>query len=54
MGLEIGRLLDAAQMMVRSCAAAVPPADNPGVVLGTVLGVLAKQIGLGTRTRAPT
>src|SRR6202035_4297761 len=36
------RLLDAAQIMVRSCAAAVPAADNPGVVLGTVLGVLGK------------
>ena len=42
MGLDIGRLLDATQMMVRSCAADVPPADNPGVVLGTVLGVLGK------------
>ena len=42
MGLDIGRLLDAAQTMVRSCAANVPPADNPGVVLGTVLGVLGK------------
>jgi transaldolase / glucose-6-phosphate isomerase len=42
MGLDVGRLLDAAQMMVRSCAADVPPADNPGVVLGTVLGVLGK------------
>ena len=30
-------------MMVRSCAANVPPADNPGVVLGTVLGVLGKS-----------
>jgi transaldolase / glucose-6-phosphate isomerase len=42
MGLGIGRLLDAAQTMVRSCGADVPPADNPGVVLGTVLGVLGK------------
>jgi transaldolase / glucose-6-phosphate isomerase len=28
---------------VRSCAASVPPADNPGVVLGTILGVLGKS-----------
>jgi transaldolase / glucose-6-phosphate isomerase len=42
MGLDIGRLLGAAQEMVRSCGADVPPADNPGVVLGTVLGVLGK------------
>ncbi len=43
MGLDLGRLLTAAQKMVRSCAANVPPADNPGVVLGTVLGVLGKS-----------
>jgi transaldolase/glucose-6-phosphate isomerase len=42
MGLDIRRLLDATQKMVHSCAAQVPPADNPGVALGTVLGVLAK------------
>jgi transaldolase/glucose-6-phosphate isomerase len=29
--------------MVRSCAANVPPAHNPGVILGTVLGVLGKS-----------
>jgi transaldolase/glucose-6-phosphate isomerase len=43
MGLDIGRLLGATEIMVRSCAAHVPPADNPGVVLGTVLGVLGKS-----------
>jgi transaldolase/glucose-6-phosphate isomerase len=43
MGLDIERLLDATQEMVRSCAANVPPADNPGVVLGTVLGVLGNS-----------
>jgi transaldolase/glucose-6-phosphate isomerase len=43
MGLDIGRLLGATQTMVRSCAANVPPADNPAVVLGTVLGVLGKS-----------
>ena len=42
MGLDVGRLLGATQAMVRSCDANVPPADNPGVVLGVVLGVLAK------------
>jgi transaldolase/glucose-6-phosphate isomerase len=42
MGLDIGRLLGAAQEMARSCGAYVPPAANPGVVLGTVLGVLGK------------
>ena len=43
MGLDIGRLLGATEMMVRSCGADVPAADNPGVVLGTVLGVLGKS-----------
>jgi hypothetical protein len=43
MGLDIGRLLGTTQIMVRSCAANVPPAHNPGVMLGTVLGVLAKS-----------
>jgi glucose-6-phosphate isomerase len=43
MGLDVDRLLAATQKMVRSCAASVPPADNPGVVLGTVLGVLGKS-----------
>ncbi len=42
MGLDICKLLTATQVMVRSCAADVPPADNPGVALGIVLGVLAK------------
>jgi transaldolase / glucose-6-phosphate isomerase len=43
MGLDIGRLLAATEKMVRSCGANVPPADNPGVVLGTILGVLGKS-----------
>ena len=43
MGLDIEKLLSATQKMVRSCGADVPPADNPGVVLGTVLGVLGKS-----------
>ncbi len=43
MGLDVERLLTAGQMMVRSCGANVPSTDNPGVVLGTVLGVLGKS-----------
>ena len=42
MGLDVGRLLDNARRTMRSCDAHVPPADNPAVVLGTVLGVLGK------------
>jgi transaldolase / glucose-6-phosphate isomerase len=43
MGLDVGRLLDAARRMMRSCDPHVPPADNPAVVLGTILGVLGKS-----------
>jgi transaldolase/glucose-6-phosphate isomerase len=43
MGLDVGRLLGAAQKMVRSCAVNVQPADNPAVVLGTILGTLGKS-----------
>jgi len=31
------------EYMVHSCAACVPPAENPGVVLGTIMGVLASH-----------
>ncbi|HKQ98910.1 MAG TPA: bifunctional transaldolase/phosoglucose isomerase [Candidatus Polarisedimenticolia bacterium] len=43
MGLDVRRLLDCALVMARSCGAAVPPAENPGVLLGIVLGTLAKE-----------
>jgi transaldolase / glucose-6-phosphate isomerase len=43
MGLDLDRLLTTTQKMVRSCAASTPPADNPGVVLGTFLGVLGNS-----------
>jgi len=39
MGLDLARLLAATDVMVRSCDASVPPADNPGAVLGAILGV---------------
>jgi len=42
MGLDIARLLDGAELMTRSCGASVPPADNPGVMLGLALGLAAK------------
>jgi transaldolase/glucose-6-phosphate isomerase len=43
MGLDIARLLTATRKMVRSCGADVPAGENPGVVLGTILGVLGKS-----------
>jgi transaldolase/glucose-6-phosphate isomerase len=42
MGLDVGKLLATTQVMVRSCAASAPAPDNPGVVLGTILGVLGR------------
>jgi transaldolase/glucose-6-phosphate isomerase len=42
MGVDVADFLASARLMVQSCAASVPPADNPGVMLGTVLGVLGK------------
>ncbi len=42
-GVDVVRLLDRAEEMVHACAACVPAKDNPGVVLGTVLGVLGKE-----------
>ncbi|MBN3896124.1 MAG: bifunctional transaldolase/phosoglucose isomerase [Nostoc sp. NOS(2021)] len=43
MGVDVAKLLDSAEEMVHSCAPSVPAKDNPGVVLGTILGVLANQ-----------
>jgi glucose-6-phosphate isomerase len=43
MGLDVRRFLERTQGMVQRCAADVPPRDNPGVVLGATLGVLARN-----------
>jgi transaldolase/glucose-6-phosphate isomerase len=42
-GLDVGLLLERADEMVHACAACVPVEDNPGVVLGVVLGVLGQH-----------
>jgi len=42
MGLDVGRFLGHAVAMTERCGASVPPAENPGVLLGAVLGVLAR------------
>jgi transaldolase / glucose-6-phosphate isomerase len=41
MGVDVERFLNDAELMVHSCAASVPPEDNPGVLLGAIMGVLA-------------
>ncbi len=43
MGVDVAKFLDRAEEMVHSCASCVPPEDNPGVVLGTIMGVLANH-----------
>jgi transaldolase / glucose-6-phosphate isomerase len=41
-GIDIARILDSTQMMIDSCGPTVPPAANPGVLLGTILGVAGR------------
>ena len=41
MGLNLDQFLAATSRMVRACAAGTPPGHNPGVQLGTVLGLCA-------------
>lgn len=43
MGADLRKFLDGAEEMVHSCASCVPVEDNPGVVLGTVMGVAARN-----------
>jgi len=43
MGVNVEHLLYRAERMRHSCDSCVPPEDNPGVVLGVVMGDLAKQ-----------
>ena len=40
MGLDVRELLDRAEEMVQSCASCVPIEENPGIMLGLILGVL--------------
>lgn len=43
MGVDVAAFLDRAEEMVLSCAPSVPAEENPGVVLGTVMGVLGSS-----------
>jgi transaldolase/glucose-6-phosphate isomerase len=43
MGLDVERLLDHGARMLHACAPGVSAADNPGLVLGTILGVAAAR-----------
>jgi len=43
MGLDVARLLGAAEEMAHACSASVPVDDNPGAVLGVIMGVAARK-----------
>jgi transaldolase/glucose-6-phosphate isomerase len=42
MGIDVKQLLEHAEEMVHACSSCVPAEENPGLVLGAVMGVLAK------------
>ncbi len=42
MGLDIRRFLESTEQMIQACAATVPAGENPGVILGAVLGTAAR------------
>jgi transaldolase / glucose-6-phosphate isomerase len=45
MGIDIRKFLERTEAMVHACAPSVPVAENPGIVLGTILGVAATRFG---------
>jgi transaldolase / glucose-6-phosphate isomerase len=45
MGVDVAKLLDRTEAMVSACMPSVPVGENPGVVLGAILGVAARDFG---------
>jgi len=45
MGVDVERFLTRTEAMVQACAASVSAENNPGVVLGAILGAAATQFG---------
>jgi transaldolase / glucose-6-phosphate isomerase len=43
MGLDVAKFLDRTEEMVQACVSSVPVEQNPGVVLGVILGAAAKS-----------
>jgi len=43
MGVDVAQILERALEMVEACSSYVPAEENPGLVLGTILGVLANH-----------
>jgi transaldolase / glucose-6-phosphate isomerase len=44
-GVDVAKFLERTEEMVCACMPSVPVAENPGVVLGTILGVAAQEFG---------
>lgn len=42
-GIDVARFLDRAEEMVEACSSSVPVEENPGLVLGAILGVLVNH-----------
>jgi len=42
-GVDVTKLLDRAEEMVQSCASCVPIEENPGAILGLILGVAGRR-----------
>jgi transaldolase / glucose-6-phosphate isomerase len=42
-GIDPRAFLESTAEMVRSCAASAPPAENPGVILGAILGISQRR-----------
>ncbi len=45
MGVDVAKFLDRTEEMVYACMPSVPVEENPGVMLGTILGVAANKFG---------
>ncbi len=45
MGLDIAKFLNRTEEMVQACVSSVPVQENPGVILGIILGTAAKNGG---------
>ncbi len=43
MGIDVAKFLDITEEMVQACAASVAASENPGVILGAILGTAAKS-----------
>ncbi|HKF52275.1 MAG TPA: bifunctional transaldolase/phosoglucose isomerase, partial [Candidatus Acidoferrales bacterium] len=43
MGMDVRKFLDRTEEMVQACASSVPVKENPGAVLGAILGTLARN-----------